>query len=396
MDKTYLDYFNFYLKQFLNEIISYFPQTKSKILLNYRNLLENNDNKNDLYVKYYMTKVNDHLVPISKKDEQLFENKILFFVEGVNFSEIWNSSDATDNNKNAIWKYLQLLTLLGRKCLPNKKDIVNMLEKVGGVIETPELMDKTLEKEVKDDEEPQDSSGLAGMLKGLGNLSNLGNLAGGEGGLDMKGLGEGFSAITKLASSLSEGLKNIDMNELSRQMEETMSQNVNENGNSENTKSENNSTTNSDDNRQENNSSESNSTGLTSSLFSDLAEEMANTFDFENDNNNEQPQNINEALGNFMKGDNPAKFMNLINKFSNKLQNDIQSGKLNQNDLLKETSKMMGNLDKNNINSEELQKQAEQMFGANSPQVNKIKNNTRGLAARERLRKKLNEKKNKK
>jgi hypothetical protein len=40
MDKTYLDYFNYYLKQFLNEIISYFPYTKAMILENYRAILE--------------------------------------------------------------------------------------------------------------------------------------------------------------------------------------------------------------------------------------------------------------------------------------------------------------------------------------------------------------------
>ena len=50
MEKTYLDYFNYYLKQFLNEIISYFPYTKSMILENYRAILEGTDDKNDLYV----------------------------------------------------------------------------------------------------------------------------------------------------------------------------------------------------------------------------------------------------------------------------------------------------------------------------------------------------------
>ena len=49
MEKTYLNYFNFYLKQFLNEIISYFPYTKNQILLNYRQLLEEKDNKDDLW-----------------------------------------------------------------------------------------------------------------------------------------------------------------------------------------------------------------------------------------------------------------------------------------------------------------------------------------------------------
>lgn len=403
MDRTYLDYFNFYLKQFINEIISYFPHTKNQILLNYRNLLEDKDNKNDLYVKYYMTKVNDHLEPISKKNEQLFENQVLYFIEGVNFHELWNSSDATENNKNAIWKYLQLLTLLGRKCLPNKNDIVRMLEIVGGVIETPREMDKTLEKENKEEsDESSDEFGLGGLLKGLGNLSKLGG--GGGGGLDLGNLGESFAGITKLASSLSEGLKDINMEELTKQMSDTLGNMENLNNesnqqgesepNSENVSDQ--SETQSESQSENNSESGSGSGGLNSSLFTDLAEEMAQTFNFdelEKQNENGQPQNIGDALGNFMKGDNPSKFMNLISKFGNRLQNDIQKGNVNQNDLFKETSKMMGNLDKMGLNSQELQEQANSMFGANSPQANKVKNNNRNMAARDRLRKKLADKK---
>ena len=402
MDKTYIDYFNFYLKQFLNEIISYFPYTKSNILLNYRQLLEDNDNKNDLYVKYFMTKVNDHLLPISKKDVSLFENKILYFVEGINFHEVWNSSDATENNKNAIWKYLQLLVLLGRRCLPNQKDIVRMLEIVGGVIETPESMDKTLEKPNNEEDEPEsDEFGLGGLLKGLGSLSKLG---GGDSGLNIGELGESFSAITKLASSLSEGLKDIDMEQLSKQMNESFNQvndddsddesdDENDNNNADNDDN----SENSDNNNQNNskNKKVNNAGGLNSSLFTDLAEEMANTFNFdeleENQNSGEVP-NIGDALGKFMQGDNPAKFMNLISKFGNRLQNDIQNGKVNQNDLLKETSQMMGNLDKMGMNSDEIQEQANKMFGENSPQAKKVRNNNRNMAARDRLRKKLAEK----
>ena len=397
MDKTYIDYFNFYLKQFLNEVISYFPYTKNNILLNYRQLLEDNDNKNDLYVKYFMTKVNEHLISISKKDISLFENKILYFVEGINFHEIWNSSDATENNKNAIWKYLQLLVLLGRKCLPNQKDIVRMLEVVGGVIEAPECMDKTLEKPNTGEEETEgDEFGLGGLLKGLGSLSKLG---GGDSGLNIGGLGESFSAITKLASSLSEGLKDIDMEQLTNQMNETFNQdltNNNENSNDDNNDDNDNNDNNDNETSQNtNNTSQSNSGGgLNSSLFTDLAEEMANTFNFDEleNQNSEEPPNIGDALGKFMQGDNPAKFMNLISKFGNRLQNDIQKGNLNQSDLLKETSQMMGNLDNMGMDSQEIQEQANKMFGQNSPQANRVKNNNRNMAARDRLRKKLAEK----
>ena len=399
MDKTYLDYFNFYLKQCLNEIISYFPYSKKHILENYRALLEGNDNKNDLYVKYYMTKSNQHLLSIAKKDENLFtQNKVLYLIEGVNFYELWNSSDATLENRTALWKYLQLLVLLGRKCIPNKKDIVGMLERVGGVIEVPESLDATLES--KETEEKEESSGFGNLLKGLGDLTKLGKGLGGLGGLGGGDGGDGLNlgGIMKMAQSLSESLKDVDLSKLQEQMSV---------GGNENTTDETlNQTAGFNNDETSENSDGAGGGGaagggieniLGGSLFGDLASEMANTFNFEEMEGDMENGNadIGSVLGNFMKGDNPAKFMNLINNFGNKLQKDIKTGKVNQNELLNQTNQMMGNLEQSGVSSADIQQQAQQMFGANSAQANRVKNNTRGQSARERLQKKLADRQNK-
>ena len=391
MERTYLDYFNFYLKQCLNEIISYFPYTKSPLLENYRSLLEGNDDKNDLYVKYFMTKANNHLLKIAKKDDTLFtQNKVIYLIEGINFHELWQSSDATSENRKALWKYLQLLVLLGRKCIPNKSDIVSMLERVGGTIEAPEALDGTLEKPEK--EEKEESGGLGNLLKGLGDLTKLGKGLGGGGG---DGNGLDLGGIMKMAQSLTESLKDIDLSKLQDQMGDL--DNNGDDGEFDNSEN------NSNDTTEEDGAPSSTSLGqgqgqgqgveniLQGSLFGDLANEMANTFNFEEmeadiENGN---ADIGSVLGNFMKGENPAKFMNLINNFGNKLQNDISSGKVNQADLMKQTSQMMGSLEKSGVSSEELQKQAKQMFGENSPQANRVRNNMRGQTARERLQRKL-------
>jgi hypothetical protein len=389
MDKTYLDYFNYYLKQFLNEIISYFPYTKAMILENYRAILEGTDNKNDLYVKYFMTKANQHLFSIAKKDATLFDNEVLYLIEGVNFHELWKSSDSNDNNRQAVWKYLQLLVLLGRKCVPNKSEIVSMLDRVGGTIEAPDPLDKTLEKE--EEEEEEETSGFGSLLKGLGDLTKLGKgLGGGKGGLDLGGLGEGLGGIMKMAQSLSESLKDVDLSKLQEQIQNVDTGEDDDEGNDDGENVED-SNTEQSSNKSEKSSSNPINDMLGGSLFSDLANEMANTFNFdeiEAESENGVPD-IGKTLGNFMKGDNPAKFMNLISKFGSKLESDVKSGKVNQKDILNQTSKMMGNLEDAGVSSEEIQQQAAQMFGNNSPQANRVKNNMRGQSARERLQKKL-------
>jgi hypothetical protein len=327
-----------------------------------------------------MTKANEHLFSIAKKDVTLFDNEVLYLIEGVNFHELWKSSDSNDNNRQAVWKYLQLLVLLGRKCVPNKSEIVSMLERVGGTIEAPDPLDKTLEKEEQEEEE---TSGFGNLLKGLGDLTKLGKgLGGGKGGLDLGGLGEGLGGIMKMAQSLSESLKDVDLSKLQEQI-----QNVDEGDDNDN---EENNTDVSSEKTEQSPSNPANDM-LGGSLFSDLANEMANTFNFdeiEAESENGVPD-IGKTLGNFMKGDNPAKFMNLISKFGSKLESDVKSGKVNQNDILNQTSKMMGNLKDVGVSSNEIQEQAAKMFGDNSPQANRVKNNMRGQSARERLQKKL-------
>ena len=81
MDYTYLDYFNYYLKEYLSELVNTFPETREPILANYRPLLEGKGDKNDIYVKCYYTKINNFLSQIAKKDITLFEIPGKIFID---------------------------------------------------------------------------------------------------------------------------------------------------------------------------------------------------------------------------------------------------------------------------------------------------------------------------
>ena len=131
---------------------------------------------------------------------------------------------------------------------------------------------------------------------------------------------------------------------------------------------------------------------------------MTDTFDFEHmEQGGEQPKNVGEALGKFMSGNNPAKLMNMVSKFGSKLQNDISSGKVNQNDLMKETMQMMGNLQKGASNPDLLKKQAEQLIGDNPELKSRLKqmsgqniSKSESTTTKDRLRAKLEARKNNK
>lgn len=392
MEYTYQEYFNYYLKECLNELINTFPETQQPILANYRPLLEGRDDKNDLYSKCFYTKINNFLAPIAKRDITLFETPGKIFIEGVDIHFIWNNSNANDTNRTAIWKYLQILMILGRKIIPNHKEIIELLQKVSnGDIMIPAKVEKTLTTEEKD--ETENAFGVFGLGDIASSIGSLGSIAGGL-GLDKLasgltgGSGEGGNAgtgIGGLISGITQMFSNPDftnaMSQLSQSMtanlptqsdctsvnesnehacnantqaqsvndldgaSPTQAQSVNGIADASGTKCENMNETGVPGEAGTDASAKNNTnthTLFNNPLFSDLAKELTETFNFEDMEKDGKPANIGDAIGKFMKGNNPAKLMNLVGKFGSKLQQQVQSGSINPADLLQQTMGAMG------------------------------------------------------
>jgi len=370
MDYTYLDYFNYYLKEYLNELINTFPETQQPILANYRSLLEGRDDKNDLYVKCFYTKINNFLSPIAKRDSTLFETQGKVFIEGIDLYNIWNNSIANEQTRTAIWKYLQILMILGRKIIPNHKEIVDMLQKVSdGNVNIPAKVEKTLNTEEKDETEEAPGvfglgdiasslGGLGSLANGLG-LGNLGNLMSGLGGSGNSGNTNGLGGLGNLVSGITDMFKNPEFTNAMSQLSQSMAQaqsatnssdaNTSDATTSDTANSEASETSGASETSENTGATREGSTGASvppplfnNPLFGDLAKELTETFNFEEMEKDGKPANIGEALGKFMSGNNPAKLMNLVGKFGSKLQQEVQRGSINPTELLQQTMGAMG------------------------------------------------------
>ena len=111
-------------------------------------------------------------------------------------------------------------------------------------------------------------------------------------------------------------------------------------------------------------------------IISDIAKELTTELDLEKmDMGN--PQNMNEAFSNIMGGGGGKNFFDLISKVGEKIQSKVESGQINQGDLINEAQKMMGGL----RNPEQVAKNMMKNKNQRGPQ------NTR-----DRLRRKLEEK----
>ena len=400
-----------------------------------------------MYAKCYYTKINNFLSQISKKDTTLFETPGKIFLEGVDLYDIWNSSSATDINRTAIWKYLQILMILGRRIMPNHKEIVDILNKVSnGDINVPAKVEKTLNSDSKDEtEETPSVFGLGDIASSLGGLSSLMNglnkggssgEGGGLGGLMsglsglMGGLGGGGGAsggsdsglgalggLGSLMGGITDMFSNPDftnaMSQLSQQFVPPTNSEASGNESVQGSQGSQGSQGGGDESTEDGEAGEAGSHShshssecgtncshsskasetssgappmppiFNNSLFGDLADEIGKTFNFDEMEKEGKPQNIGEALSRFMSGNNPAKLMELVGKFGGKLQDEVKKGNINPAELLKQTMSAAGG-------GQNLQNM---MKNQTPQQQNKMKQAQQNNATRDRLRAKL-EKKN--
>ena len=281
---TYLEKFNFYLKSFLNELVTIFPEYEQNINDNYSDVLTQDSIASDVYVKEYMDNVSPYHTDIAQKNNQLFlGDQELRFLRNLDFRDLW-TKDLSDSTRENIWKYLQTLYVLGRKIVASDDDVNEMLNQ----------LNSNDEENLKKHQEE--------MMDMINNMSQM----------------------------------TQDPNEAPKTSPEV--ENLFNNG-----------------------------------IISDIAKELTSELDLEKmDMGN--PKNMNEAFSNIMGGGGGNNFFNLISKVGEKIQKKVETGAINQGDLIKEAHQMMGGL-------------------KNPEQMAKAMNRKGKESTRDRLRRKLEEKK---
>lgn len=355
MEYTALDYFNYYLREFCNEITANFPDFEKGVVANYRELLEAKQSKNDMYVKCFVSRVNDHMEAICKCDVTLFDPAryvdkatgspgVLVFIEGVDMLALWNSSFNNETTAASIWKYLQLLVLIGRKVVLSAAEVKEILGQVGGEVYVPAKVEKTLNGKPDDLE---DAGNKPDML-GLGGLASLAG---------MMGIGNGeMPDLSGIVKTIGEQLGSLDMSGIVAEMQKAQEETVANLESGDDTSATASGAT----------DTGSASTGP-SSLFADMAKEMAETVDFDAIRNNaesgEPPKGINDVFSRLMTGDNAKNIFGLAAKFAQKMQADVQSGKMKESDLFNPANmaSMMGA----GLDAKKMKKQAQQMAAEN-------------------------------
>ena len=179
-----------------------------------------------------------------------------------------------------------------------------MLNSVGSQVQAPAKVEKTL---LGADEDLGDAGNKPDMF-GLGNLASLAGLmglgGGGEGGgltdmlksvgdmfsgIDLKGIAEEMQKAQAVGEARAETLTGDGVEQQTAESEQASEPTTTEQG-----------------------------SGAATNLFVDMAQEMANTFDFSQLESGDQPANMADAFKKLMSGDNPKKIAGLISKLETK------------------------------------------------------------------------------
>jgi hypothetical protein len=126
-EKTNLEHFNFYLREFVGQLALVYPKCKESIESSYSELLNNQNYKDDKFIKLFMRKAYPGSNMIREKNGSLFE-KQPDLIEGININELWNYPKLSDNSKKSIWKYITLLYIYGRTVVSAPQQIEKMIK----------------------------------------------------------------------------------------------------------------------------------------------------------------------------------------------------------------------------------------------------------------------------
>lgn len=261
-----------------------------------------------------------------------------FLLPNVNFSRLYNMEGVTDNTKQSIWKYLQLVLFA---VIGSVKESVNFGESAS-------MFEGMDEKELH--------GKLADAMKDIGsffsNMEENAKKASDETEENMENMEKEINeSFTEFAETFAKEMGSGDGEEMQNNMNkmfDKMFSNENENDSTEKEEKPTESSFNPENIPDAENIHEhikgifgEKLGSLTSELIEELSEDIKDSFgiDFENLNENNATAEIFQTI---MK--NPNKLKTIMEKIHGKFKDKMESGDLSQEDIMKETAEIFGKM----------------------------------------------------
>ena len=268
------------------------------------------------------------------------------FLPDINFREVWNTPDISDNTRDTIWKYLQLI-LFSIITNISDRDSFGDTAKLFEAINEDELKTK-LEETIKNMQDlfmngadtRSENTGEAGEAGASGENTKFGD------GIDMKEF-EKFAEQFKNFSP--DGMGGIDMSKFPGFPGFPGFNSNNEEGGEAGASASSSSSSSSDNKKHEMPNPETIHehiskllNGKIGALAKEIAEETAKDFDFGIDMENAENINMSNVFQKLFK--NPGKLMNMVKNVGAKLDDKFKKGDIKESELMKEASDLLSNM----------------------------------------------------
>jgi hypothetical protein len=129
-EQNMLEKFNNTFQEFLTDITSTFPKYSEHIKKTF-DFNKINVTTEKQYLEFFMDNTKKYIKEISIKDEEFFKKgEKIYFVKGIEFSELWiNIND--EKNKQIVWKYLHTLYIIGNALISDIGNLSDVLKSTG-------------------------------------------------------------------------------------------------------------------------------------------------------------------------------------------------------------------------------------------------------------------------
>jgi hypothetical protein len=266
------------------------------------------------------------------------------FLPDINFREVWNTPDISNNTRDTIWKYLQLI-LFSIITNISDRDSFGDTAKLFEAINEDELKNK-LEETIKNMQDlfmngadagggAGENTGEAGEAGASGENTKFGD------GIDMKEF-EKFAEQFKNFSP--DGMGGIDMSKFPgfSGFPGFNSNNNNEEGGADKGDADNNKKPEMPNPETIHEHISKLLNGKIGALAKEIAEETAKDFDFGIDMENAENINMSNVFQKLFK--NPGKLMNMVKNVGAKLDDKFKKGDIKESELMKEASDLLSNM----------------------------------------------------
>lgn len=148
MSTFYVEQFEEKFKELINELHTKFPDNieitvyfKSQDKLDYKKI-----------AIHFATGLQNYSEFITKKNDNLFTNEDINFIDQIKFSELWTKIEESD--KTVIWQYIQILYILSniiadipKTCVNDNNDETDINSSINDVVKTMKENFKTSDKQ---------------------------------------------------------------------------------------------------------------------------------------------------------------------------------------------------------------------------------------------------------